>query len=207
MFAYLLLWELLKFSRVATCVCFFLSSPWAPPIGEWLCVVFTLPLYIWIQQLEPRSLPVLTLIFPALSAMPCCSPLAVLWSSTRLFPVRVYMSCWIDSYRAQDATGLHCCKSTLRIRVQIVYSQILFSKATLQLVSTQPVLLHGANLSQIQDSAFAFVELHVVSISPFLQVVVVPLSSSLALQWFTAAPTNSISSANLKGILSYCPDH
>ena len=207
MFAYLTLWKLLKFSLAATCVCFFLSSPWAPPIGEWLCVVFTVPLYIWIQQLKPLSLPVLTLIFLALSATPCCSPLTVFWSSTRVIPVRVCVSCSIDSYRAQDATGLHCCKSTLRIHVQIVYSQILFSKATFQLGSVQPVLLHGANLSQVQDSAFALVELHAVSVSPFLQVVVVSLSSNLALQWFSAAPTNLISFADLKGILSSRPDH
>lgn len=50
--------------------------------------------------------------------------------------------------------------------------------------SAQLVLLHQANLSQVHNSASASFELNVVSVSAFFQVVVVPLSSSLACQCF-----------------------
>lgn len=74
----------------------------------------------------------------------CCSPLAVLWSSSRLTPVGLCISCSTDSCRVLDAAGLPCCKSALRTEVQIVYSQILFSKATFHLGRAQLVLFHGA---------------------------------------------------------------
>lgn len=104
----------LKFSLVAMLVCFFLPCLWWSPIGEWLCGFF----------------------YPPITTL--------LWSSSSLSPVCSCISCSADSCRALDAASLHCCKSTLRIQVQILYSWILFSKAAFQLSRAQLVLLHGA---------------------------------------------------------------
>ena len=57
--------------------------------------------------------------------------------------------------------------------------QVLFWRAAFHLVGSQCVLMHGVVPTQEQDIALAFVELHEVLVSSFLQPVKVPLSTPL----------------------------
>lgn len=81
---------------------------------------------------------------------------------------------------AQDDVALLCSKGTLLAHLQVVHQnpQVLFCKAAFQLISSQPVLVQGVVPPQGLDLAFAFVDLHDVPISPFLQPTQVPLNGS-----------------------------
>lgn len=83
---------------------------------------------------------------------------------------------------AHGAVGLHCCEGPLLTHIQIVHlhAQVLFCRVSSK--SPQPVLLHGAISSQMQDHAIALARLQEVCISLFLQTVELPLNSSPALQ-------------------------
>ena len=77
----------------------------------------------------------------------------------------------------------------------------------LQLLSSQlahkPVLVHGVIPLQVQDFAFAFVELHEVPVSLFLQPVEVPLNGSMILWWISCSSQVCIVCKLAKGAL--CP--
>lgn len=135
-----------------------------------LCCFYP-PIYVCIQQLKPCSFPVQTLIFPALSA-----PLAAVpWQFCGPLPdLPQYVYVLLDRL----VHGPECNRPSLlqehtKIQIQIVYPQILFIKATFQLGSDQLVLLHEPQPVPEQDSTFASVELHLVSVSPFLQLFMV----------------------------------
>ncbi|KAK4822945.1 hypothetical protein QYF61_023445 [Mycteria americana] len=79
---------------------------------------------------------------------------------------------------AQDTVGLLGCEHTVLAHVQLFthqYPQVLLSRAALNPLIPQPVLIPGVALTQVQDLALGLVEPHEVHTGPLLQLVQVPL--------------------------------
>ncbi|KAK4830181.1 hypothetical protein QYF61_008972 [Mycteria americana] len=79
---------------------------------------------------------------------------------------------------AQDTVGFLGCECTLSAHVQLFihqYPQVLLHRAALNPFISQPVLIPGVALTQVQDPALGLVEPHEVPIDPLLQLVQVPL--------------------------------
>jgi len=86
---------------------------------------------------------------------------------------------------ARDTAGFLGCKCALPAHVELLihqYPQVLLLRTTLESLSTQPVLVFGIALTQMQDLALGLVELHVVHAGPPLQPVKVPLNGIPSLQ-------------------------
>lgn len=77
----------------------------------------------------------------------------------------------------KKAFGCLCHKGMLLVHVQVVCqdSQMLLCRATFQLASTQPILVHGINLPQLQDLVLNIIWLHEIPVCSFLQ----PVNTSL----------------------------
>ncbi|KAK4830182.1 hypothetical protein QYF61_008973 [Mycteria americana] len=78
----------------------------------------------------------------------------------------------------QDTVGFLGCECTLLAHVQLFihqYPQVLLHRAALNPFISQPVLIPGVALTQVQDPALGLVEPHEVPIGPLLQLVQVPL--------------------------------
>ena len=85
---------------------------------------------------------------------------------------------------AQDTISLLYNKGTLLAHVQLGVHQdphVLFCKAAFQPVGPQHVLVDGVVPPQVQDFALPLVEQHEAPVSPFLQLVQVPLNGSTTL--------------------------
>ena len=79
---------------------------------------------------------------------------------------------------AQVMVGLLGCKCTLPVHVQLFihqYSQVLLSRAALNLFIPQPLLTVEVTLTHVQDPAFGLVEAHEVHMGPLLELFQVPL--------------------------------
>ncbi|KAK4818697.1 hypothetical protein QYF61_017918 [Mycteria americana] len=92
---------------------------------------------------------------------------------------------------AQDMVGLRGCEQTLLAHVLLFihqYPQVLLHRAALNPFISQPVLIPGVALTQVQDTALGLVEPHEVHTGPLLQIVQVPLDgiSSLRRVSYTA---------------------
>ncbi|PKU42718.1 hypothetical protein llap_6967 [Limosa lapponica baueri] len=91
----------------------------------------------------------------------------------------------------QDVIGLLGHKGTLLAHGHpIVHqnSQVFLHRAALQLVSPQPVLVHGVIPLQVQDPTLALVEFHQVPLCPTLQPVQVLLYGGTAF-WYASHPS------------------
>lgn len=85
----------------------------------------------------------------------------------------------------QDTASVFSCQGTLLAHVQLTvyqHTQVIFSRAAPQPVNSQPVLLPGIILFQVQNFAFVLVEFYKVPVVPFLQPAEVSLNGSPALQ-------------------------
>jgi len=79
---------------------------------------------------------------------------------------------------AQDMVGLLGCERTLVAHVKLLihqYPQVLLSRAALNPLIPQPVLIAGVAPPQMQDIALHLVEPHEVYKGPFLKLIQVPL--------------------------------
>ncbi|KAK4828118.1 hypothetical protein QYF61_023916 [Mycteria americana] len=79
---------------------------------------------------------------------------------------------------AQDTVGLLGCESTLLAHIQLFihqYPQVLLHRDALKPFISQPVLILGVALTQVQDLALGLVEPHEVHMGPLFKLVQVPL--------------------------------
>lgn len=109
--------------------------------------------------------------------------------------------CWSErkTYFLQPAG----CTLACIVQKAVVHQdpQFLSCKTTFWWVRPQPALVHGIFLPKRQALAFYFIELHEVSVSPFLQSAEVSLNGSPALHLIDCS-LNFVSSANLLWVLS-----